>query len=408
MSGCVGEPVVEFERMSSSKPQNGLDTHDGCSINDLPLTNLTLNDLPWKNQSDVGAVTRLDDSDLRSANFGKVKNCSTFLDNLINLFFLFIYFSDTVEECLDVLKSLDNKIVAHIQAGIESLQDDYCKRQRWISTGVPQIDGASAEPSNNYIIDGCDISASEIDFLANVASMTYTEYTTYANELTYSPIEENRETSSEFYQQQQYTTQHVEYEVSTFEYNNDQFEYVDNNNIHHSPFMHSISNETSEINNNEIWQGIPSMTNETAMTTEMEKNQIVQQCLQLQNNLTNVVEALSNNPASVHMLNYCTGLIPQSISTRRGDKLFTLKSPGEKGYMLVKLETYLCTDIIGLEKRQWWKKAQLRSQFLISSIVDPRHTTVKKLINASVKEVAGIKNVERTEKMIGPSNFWNQ
>lgn len=103
-----------------------------------------------------------------------------------------------------------------------------------------------------------------------------------------------------------------------------------------------------------------------------------------------------------------TGAIPQSISTRRDEKLFTLKSPGERGYTLVKLETYQFNDISGTEKRQWWKKATLRSQFLCSSIADPKYIQVKKLINMAVKEIAAIKNVEKTERTVGSYNTWNQ
>lgn len=193
-------------------------------------------------------------------------------------------FSDTPEECLDALQGLDNEIVpkqvtdvenkwiAHIQEDIQKLNDDYCQRQRWITTGLPQIEDVCSDP---YIWDGCDISASEMEYLSNLTWMEYTQqHTSY---------------ESEFYQQ--YSTQHVEYEVSTSEYN--KFEYAGNN------FDDSALESTSEYHFG------PPMTNEMnnnqqhTMTSE-----ILQQCLTLQNNLTNVVEALKNNPATIHLFNY--------------------------------------------------------------------------------------------------------
>lgn len=64
-----------------------------------------------------------------------------------------------------------------------------------------------------------------------------------------------------------------------------------------------------------------------------------------------------------------TGRISQHTYSQRDGTLYTLKSPGETGYMVCKLETYFTKDVANLDKKKWWMKAETRSQFLINSIV---------------------------------------
>lgn len=101
-----------------------------------------------------------------------------------------------------------------------------------------------------------------------------------------------------------------------------------------------------------------------------------------------------------------TGVISQNIYSTRNGKLFSLKSPGETGYMIVKLETYLFQKVCHLDKKNWWKEADIRSQFIVSSIADPKYEMVRKLVAKSVKDVCEIKGIEKNEKPIGSSGFY--
>lgn len=64
-------PAECLHETSNLNPQeNVIKTH---TTNDLTLNNLTLDDLPWSNQSNVDTIAHLDDSDFRSTNLGKFK-----------------------------------------------------------------------------------------------------------------------------------------------------------------------------------------------------------------------------------------------------------------------------------------------------------------------------------------------
>lgn len=95
-----------------------------------------------------------------------------------------------------------------------------------------------------------------------------------------------------------------------------------------------------------------------------------------------------------------TGVIQQSISSARNGRLFTLKSPGEPGMTVVKLETYPLHEVAKLDRNHWWKVAIQRSTFTISSIADPKHMMVQRLIHQVVQDVKKIEGVEKSDKLI--------
>lgn len=99
-----------------------------------------------------------------------------------------------------------------------------------------------------------------------------------------------------------------------------------------------------------------------------------------------------------------TGSISQCISRQANGKQYTLKSPGECGLNVVKLEIYPYAKICGLDKKNWWKHAETKMLFLTTSNVDPVQMEVNKLQNIALKQVSKIPNVQKEVKEI---NYWN-
>lgn len=64
-----------------------------------------------------------------------------------------------------------------------------------------------------------------------------------------------------------------------------------------------------------------------------------------------------------------TGVIQQSISTVRNGRLCSLKSPGESGMTVVKLETYPLQTVASLDKNTWWKHANIPKHLLIQKLI---------------------------------------
>lgn len=101
-----------------------------------------------------------------------------------------------------------------------------------------------------------------------------------------------------------------------------------------------------------------------------------------------------------------TGSIQQSISTVKNGRLYSAKSPGESGMTLVKLETYPIRNIAGLDKNMWWKQADIRMMFIVSSIADPKHLQVQKLIQSAVKDIESIPGIEKSERQMTSTNSY--
>lgn len=95
-----------------------------------------------------------------------------------------------------------------------------------------------------------------------------------------------------------------------------------------------------------------------------------------------------------------TGSISQSISRSESGKWITWSSPGERGYRVVKLDVYDFNEISGIDKQQWWTKANYRSTFITSSPVDPKEMAVQKLLSMAAEDLAKVKGAEKSEKSI--------
>lgn len=95
-----------------------------------------------------------------------------------------------------------------------------------------------------------------------------------------------------------------------------------------------------------------------------------------------------------------TSVISQSIARRKADKLFTWQSPGERGIQVVKLDIYNFDKISGLRKDQWWRMADTRMTFLISSPADPKMEMVQKLSAQAARDVAALKNVKSYQREV--------
>ncbi|CAH2088489.1 unnamed protein product [Euphydryas editha] len=106
---------------------------------------------------------------------------------------------------------------------------------------------------------------------------------------------------------------------------------------------------------------------------------------------------LQNAPAS-------TGSISQSISRQANGKQYILKSPGECGLNVIKLEIYPFAKIVSLDKKNWCKHAETKILFLTNSNVDPIQTQLNKLQNMIMKAVTKIKNIQKEVKEI---NYWS-
>ena len=87
-----------------------------------------------------------------------------------------------------------------------------------------------------------------------------------------------------------------------------------------------------------------------------------------------------------------------------------MKTPAEidSNSQLVRLDMYDVKDILKKDKRQWWKSAKLRSQFLTSSSsVDRKHQLLRQLLDCTAnqfKKLPGAKKESRsTNYDAGPS-----
>ncbi|KAL0830158.1 hypothetical protein ABMA28_003615 [Loxostege sticticalis] len=98
------------------------------------------------------------------------------------------------------------------------------------------------------------------------------------------------------------------------------------------------------------------------------------------------------------------GSISQSISKQANGKQYILKSPGECGLNVVKLETCPFAQICGLDKKNWWKHADTKMVFLTTSNVDPVQIQLNKMQNLVMKDVSKIKGITKEVKEI---NYWN-
>ncbi|XP_011706568.1 PREDICTED: uncharacterized protein LOC105461758 [Wasmannia auropunctata] len=87
--------------------------------------------------------------------------------------------------------------------------------------------------------------------------------------------------------------------------------------------------------------------------------------------------------------------IQQSISKIKNNCRVIMKSPGEIGYRLIRLEIYDVNKITGMERRQWWKVAEVRAEFLTSSESDLKQRLTQQLLDAAADDLKIVKGVRK-------------
>lgn len=100
------------------------------------------------------------------------------------------------------------------------------------------------------------------------------------------------------------------------------------------------------------------------------------------------------------------GSISQSISRRKDDISYNWTLPGELGYQVVKFDIYNFNKISKMDKKNWWKEAEIRSTFLTSSPLDRKAIMVQKLMKEVIQGIQKIPNLQKEEKRIGSYPFY--
>lgn len=88
--------------------------------------------------------------------------------------------------------------------------------------------------------------------------------------------------------------------------------------------------------------------------------------------------------------------LPQYISRSENGRVQTVRTPGETGHTLIRLDIYEVCDILKQDKRDWWKYAKLRSQFLTSS-TDSKYQLTKQLIDLAADDLSSISGVRKDQ-----------
>ena len=82
----------------------------------------------------------------------------------------------------------------------------------------------------------------------------------------------------------------------------------------------------------------------------------------------------------------------QSNGTRK-----TLKTPGETGRYLLKIEIIDTKDLKGIEVKDRWTKAAYRTTFLVGSEKDPKYIQLYKMVLNVAKHLSTIQNVKKNK-----------
>ncbi|CAB3235985.1 unnamed protein product [Arctia plantaginis] len=100
------------------------------------------------------------------------------------------------------------------------------------------------------------------------------------------------------------------------------------------------------------------------------------------------LEGLLDGVVQQQSLRLTTGAISQNISVKHLDQLVILKSRGERGLKVVKLEIYPYSDCIRKPKTEWWKSAEFRGTFLSYGAESRVQKLTNQLKTEAYKQVA--------------------
>lgn len=87
--------------------------------------------------------------------------------------------------------------------------------------------------------------------------------------------------------------------------------------------------------------------------------------------------------------------VSQYIIKLENGRVHTVRTPGEVGQSLIRLDVYEVRDILKREKRDWWKYAKMRTQFLTSSPTDSKQQLLKQLLDLAADDLIGISGLRR-------------
>ncbi|XP_077256455.1 uncharacterized protein LOC143894189 [Temnothorax americanus] len=93
--------------------------------------------------------------------------------------------------------------------------------------------------------------------------------------------------------------------------------------------------------------------------------------------------------------------IPQHISKMKDRRMLTVRSPGEIGSQLIRLDVYDIKDIANKDRRDWWKYAKLRSQILTTlSRTDRKQLLVRQLLDQAADDLRKIPGVTKETRNV--------
>ncbi|XP_011876247.1 PREDICTED: uncharacterized protein LOC105566670 [Vollenhovia emeryi] len=108
-----------------------------------------------------------------------------------------------------------------------------------------------------------------------------------------------------------------------------------------------------------------------------------------------VAEPTSQNVTTVQNSIVVQEPISQNITRMQNGRLHITKTPGEMDGQLVRMQVFNIDDIKDIEKRNWWKRAKLRAQFLYSSMrMDLKHQALCQLLEAVVSDLRSVPGVK--------------
>ncbi|XP_071631845.1 uncharacterized protein [Temnothorax longispinosus] len=93
--------------------------------------------------------------------------------------------------------------------------------------------------------------------------------------------------------------------------------------------------------------------------------------------------------------------IPQHISKMKDRRMLTVRSPGEIGSQLIRLDVYDIKDIANKNRHDWWKYAKLRSQILTTlSRTDRKRLLVCQLLDQAADDLRKIPGVTKETRNV--------
>ena len=101
--------------------------------------------------------------------------------------------------------------------------------------------------------------------------------------------------------------------------------------------------------------------------------------------------------------------MPQHISKMKDRRMLTVRSPGEIGSQWIRVDVFDVKDIVNKERREWWRYAKLRSQFLTTlSRTDRKRQLLRQLLDQAADDLRKIPGVVKEARNVvydesGPS-----